>query len=156
MIALPRCPGLFCGSRARDRNPQERRPQEYVWLLVLDSNWLVDRVQPVSNPGLRVTHSWGTSFLLVSCRFVLRARAQKSHPTVTGIIDTNFLPNATGNGDRKLVSVIPVTVGWLARAHHQKEHLELNYLFMKPPVVEALLQITYVKEGFHYWWFNHE
>ena len=51
-------------SRARELNPQERRPQEYVWLLVLDSNWLVDRVQPVSNPGLRVTHSWGTSFLL--------------------------------------------------------------------------------------------
>ena len=25
--------------------------------------------------------------------------------------------------------------------NHQKEHLELNYLFMKPPVVEALLNI---------------
>ena len=25
---------------------------------------------------------------------------------------------------------------------------------IKPPVVEALLQITYVKEGFHYWWFH--
>ena len=58
--------GFFCNiARAKGKkNPQERRPQEYVWLLVLDSNWLVDRVQPVSNPGLRVTHSWGTSFLL--------------------------------------------------------------------------------------------
>ena len=52
------------GTFLSSTNPQERRPQEYVWLLVLDSNWLVDRVQPVSNPGLRVTHSWGTSFLL--------------------------------------------------------------------------------------------
>ena len=24
------------------------------------------------------------------------------------------------------------------KTNHQKEHLELNYLFMKPPVVEAL------------------
>ena len=30
------------------------------------------------------------------------ARA-KSHPTVTGITDTNFLSNATGNGDRKCI-----------------------------------------------------
>ena len=58
---------------------QERRPQEYVWLLVLDSNWLVDRVQPVSNPGLRVTHSWGTSFLLGG--FLLFARAKELQET---------------------------------------------------------------------------
>ena len=38
-------------------------------------------------------------------RGVSRARenTQKSHPTVTGITDTNFLSNATGNGDRKCI-----------------------------------------------------
>ena len=82
-----------------------------MWLLVLDSNWLVDRVQPVSNPGLRVTHSWGTSFLLGGfLLFRARARTKRNHKkekpridTVTGITDTNFLSNATGNGDRKCI-----------------------------------------------------
>ena len=40
---------------------------------------------------------WGSSFM------VSGGAREKSHPTVTGITDTNFLSNATGNGDRKCI-----------------------------------------------------
>ena len=53
---------------------------------------------------------WGSSFMfhvvlgfLFPCRARERENTQKSHPTVTGITDTNFLSNATGNGDRKCI-----------------------------------------------------
>ena len=70
-----------------------------MWLLVLDSNWLVDRVQPVSNPGLRVTHSWGTSFLLggwgtPSAEYQTKPNPTSSWQKGTGNTDTIFLSNA--------------------------------------------------------------
>ena len=87
--------GWFLGARAERVNPQERRPQEYVWLLVLDSNWLVDRVQPVSNPGLRVTHSWGTSFLnfkvLKVCLWYCMLKLNRQPcPTVTILLQMKY------------------------------------------------------------------
>ena len=91
MVTGPLSWGLSRSTLLSEREPQERRPQEYVWLLVLDSNWLVDRVQPVSNPGLRVTHSWGTSFLLGGI-FWSRAR-QFNHKELNW---TNETPNQTG------------------------------------------------------------
>ena len=93
MVTGPLSWGLSRSTLLSEREPQERRPQEYVWLLVLDSNWLVDRVQPVSNPGLRVTHSWGTSFLLGGIFSRARLKPQFNHKELNW---TNETPNQTG------------------------------------------------------------
>ena len=59
--------------------------------------------------GTTLTRNWVSSAIMLHGVFGsgVRARArentQKSHPTVTGITDTNFLSNATGNGDRKCI-----------------------------------------------------
>ena len=59
-----------------------------------------------SQPVTFFPDGWLSFFLVVSFLSVARATLKKEKPridTVTGITDTNFLSNATGNGDRKCI-----------------------------------------------------
>ena len=62
---------------------------------------------------------------------------------------------------RRLTTHFILDIFWgssfIVRARKPPERtfgIKLLIHVIKPPVVEALLQITYVKEGFHYWWFH--
>ena len=93
---------LFDRARANQKIPPSKKevPQEWVTLRPgLLTGWTLSTNQLESRTKSH-TYSWGSSFLGA------RATHKKEKPridTVTGITDTNFLSNATGNGDRKCI-----------------------------------------------------